>query len=105
VWWHLLSTLHPGLTDATVVDARYSKEFMGRNNPNCRLIVVNNQLVNTLRLKIFCNAKIGFKVLASEIVAAVAPLMPADASNRAEAPVVFVPGPTLALQLQQSSRP
>jgi hypothetical protein len=104
VWWHLLSALHPSLTDATVAGERYSKEFMRRNNPSFRLIVINNQVVNILCLQVFCNAKIGFKVLASEIIDAVALSMPADASNRVVVAVVFVPDPTLALQLRLSSR-
>jgi predicted ABC-type ATPase len=43
VWRHLVSTLHPGLCDATVVSRRYITFFMRRNKPDGVYIYVNNQ--------------------------------------------------------------
>jgi len=74
-----LSTLHPGLTDATVVSARYCKDFMRRNNSSSGLIVFNNQSLDLLLARIFCNAKISFKVFPRDIAHAAAAI---DAGGR-----------------------
>jgi hypothetical protein len=43
VWWHLVSTLRPSLSDATVVDGHYIRFFTHRNRRDGGYIMVNNQ--------------------------------------------------------------
>jgi hypothetical protein len=43
VWRHLVSTLHPGLSDAMVVEGRYITFFMRCNRLDLEYIYINNQ--------------------------------------------------------------
>jgi hypothetical protein len=92
-WWHLVSTLRPGVSDATVVDGRYIRFFTHRNSRDDGCIMINNQRLNISTSNFFCDAKNGFRLVMQKLSGAVTSRTGPTGAHRAAIRGSFCAGP------------